>query len=254
MKTLMITGGTINTGFAIAKHFASKGYGVALTGRNEETANLAAEKIAKETGAVVKGYRLELSDVANIKEVFAKVKEDFGKIDTFVANGAHLGVDYGLMNTTEEDFLTITNVNMKGTFFSCQCAAELMKATGGGSIVTIGSVQANGAVKGRTVYSMTKAAISALVKNMAYELGEYGIRANNIVAGAIHSNRWDELSPETVEKRRSKYPIGRESTEEEIANAVYYLGTDLSATVTGTDLTVDSGLSVCLLPYEKYEK
>lgn len=254
MKTLMITGGTVNTGFAIAKHFASKGYGVALTGRNAETAQSAAEKIAKDTGATVKGYALELSDTKNIRKVFECVKNDFGHIDTFVANGAHLGVDYGLLNTTEEDFLAITNVNMKGTFFSCQCAAELMKETGGGSIVTIGSVQANGAVRGRTVYSMTKAAISALVKNMAYELGEFGIRANNIVAGAIHSNRWDELTPEATKKRRSKYPVGRESTEEEIANAVFYLGTDLSATVTGTDLTIDSGLSICLLPYEKSEK
>ena len=155
------------------------------------------------------------------------------------------------MNTDEEDYYRITDVNIKGTFFCCKYAAELMKRQVGGSIVTIGSVQAKGAVRGRGVYSMTKAALSSLVKNMAYELGEYGIRANNVVAGAIHSERWDALSDEELARRRARYPVGRESTEQEIANAVFYLGTDLSATVTGIDLTVDSGLSVCVLPYSK---
>ena len=89
---------------------------------------------------------------------------------------------------------------------------------------------------------------------MAFELGEYGIRANNIVAGAIHSNRWDVLSEEVKAQRRSRYPVGRESTEDEIANGVFYLGTDLSASTTGTDLVIDSGISVCLLPYSKAEK
>ena len=126
-----------------------------------------------------------------------------------------------------------------------------MKRQGGGAIVTVGSVQALGAVRGRAVYSMTKAAISSLVKNMAYELGEYGIRANNLVAGAIHSSRWDALSEEECAKRRARYPVGRESTEEEIANGVFFLGTDLSASTTGTDLVIDSGISVCLLPYTK---
>jgi NAD(P)-dependent dehydrogenase (short-subunit alcohol dehydrogenase family) len=135
-----------------------------------------------------------------------------------------------------------------------EMTAEIMKKQGsGGSIVTMGSIQGTGAVRGRTVYSMSKAAISLLVKNLAFELGEYGIRANNVVAGAIHSTRWDDLSEEEIAARRSRYPVGRESTEEEIANAVYFLGSEQSATVTGTDLTVDSGISVCILPYTKSE-
>ena len=115
----------------------------------------------------------------------------------------------------------------------------------------MGSVQAMGAVRGRTVYSKTKAAISAMVKNLAYELGEYNIRANNLVAGAIHSKRWDVLSEDVKQVRRARYPLGRESTEEEIANAVYFLGSDLSSSMTGTDMVVDSGITSCMLPYSK---
>ena len=162
-------------------------------------------------------------------------------------------MNYGIMNTDEKAFCDIVDVNVKGTFFCCQAAAEIMKRHGGGSIVTIGSIQGTGAIRGRAVYSLSKAAISVLVKNLAYELGEYRIRANNVVAGAIHSDRWNGLSEEEIAARRARYPAGRESTEEEIANAVYFLGTDQSATITGTDLTVDSGISVCILPYTKSE-
>ncbi len=251
MKTVFVTGAVRNTGFAIAKHFAQNNYNIALSSRSLENATEVASKIEKEYSVKARGYALELTDVSDIKRVFEEIEKDFGGLDVFVANSANLGIGYDLLSTEEEDYYDITDVNIKGTFFCCKYAAELMKKQRGGSIVTIGSVQSKGAVRGRTVYSMTKAALSVLVKNMAYELGEYGIRANNVVAGAIHSERWDSLSEDELIKRRSRYPVGRESTEQEIANAVFYLGTELSATVTGIDLIVDSGLSVCLLPYGK---
>lgn len=250
MKTVMITGGSRNTGRAISRRFAREGWQVAITSRDEQTAVAAAAALEREFGVKARGYAMVMDSVEAIRQTFASVKEDFGTLDTFVANSAELGIGCGLLGTEEERFDAIVDVNLKGTFFCCQCAAEMMKQTGG-SIVTMGSVQGTGAVEGRTVYGMTKAAISLLVKSMAYELGQYGIRANNIVAGAIHSERWDGLTPEQLAQRRSKYPAGRESSEEEIANAVYFLGTEQSATITGTDLTVDSGLSVCLLPYNK---
>ena len=251
MKTVFITGATRNTGLAIARHFAANGYNVALSSRSLDKAEKTAEAIEKDYSVKARGYALGLTDVSDIKRVFNEIEKDFGRLDVFVANSADLGIGYDLLTTEEEDYYNITDVNIKGTFFCCRYAAELMKKQNGGSIVTIGSVQSKGAVRGRTVYSMSKAALSSLVKNMAYELGEYGIRTNNVVAGAIHSERWDSLSEDELTKRRMRYPIGRESTEQEIANAVFYLGTDLSATVTGIDLVVDSGLSVCLLPYGK---
>lgn len=253
MKNVLITGATVNTGLAVARRFAKEGYGVAITSRDEAKAKEAAEKLAKEFSVPAVGYGLSFESVEQIFRVFEDVEKTLGSMDVFVANAANLGVGYGPLNTDEAAFDTIIDVNVKGTFFCCQAAAEIMKRHGGGSIVTMGSIQGTGAVRGRTVYSMSKAAISLLVKNLAFELGEYGIRANNVVAGAIHSERWDVLSKEEICARRSRYPVGRESTEEEIANAVYFLGSEQSATVTGTDLTVDSGISVCILPYSKSE-
>lgn len=250
MKTVLITGATRNTGLAIARRFAKEGYNIAITSRDAASAQATAEALAREYSITARGYAMAYDDINSIRQAFQQLENDFGRLDVFVANSANLGIGYGLMNTNEKTFDQIADVNIKGNFFCCQCAARLMKKNGG-SIVTIGSVQGVGAVPGRTVYAMSKAALSILVKSMAYELGQYGIRANNIIAGAVHSQRWDVLPAEEIATRRSKYPAGRESTEEEIANAVYFLGSEQSATITGTDLTVDSGITACLLPYKK---
>lgn len=251
MRVAFLTGATKNTGLAIARRFAADGYALAITSRNKDDAQRTANALQEEYAVPCCGYALALNDPNAIAKVFSEVEAKLGPVSVFVANAAVLGIGKGLCNTTEADFDEIVEVNLKGTFFCCQCAAEQMKRAGGGCILTIGSVQSLGAVPDRCVYSMTKAALSALAKNMAYELGSWGIRANNIVAGAIHSSRYDALSPEELVERRSRYPAGRESTEEEIAAAAAYLASESAATITGTDLVIDSGLSACLLPYKK---
>ena len=253
MKTVFITGATRNTGLAIARRFAREGWNVVITSRDTEAAKTAAMAIAKEFPVSVRGYGMQLDNVESIKYVFYQVNQDFGQLNAFVANSANLEIGFDLLNTEEADYDAIVGTNIKGTFFCCQEAAKLMMASGGGSIITMGSVQGTGAVPGRALYGMTKAALSHLARSMAYELGQYGIRANNIVAGAIHSDRWNSLSAEEIALRRSRYPAGRESTEEEIAAAVVFLASEQAATITGTDLTVDSGISACLLPYQKKE-
>ena len=253
MKTVFITGAARNTGLAIARRFAGEGYNVAISSRTVESADAAARSIAEEFNVKTKGYAMSYNDISEIRSTFAQIQKDFGGLDVFVANSANLGIGTGLLGTDEATFDDIADVNIKGNFFCCQCAAEMMKEKGG-SIVTIGSVQGTGAVWDRTVYAMSKAALSMLVKSMAYELGQYGIRANNVVAGAIHSERWDGLSEAEIAARRSRYPAGRESTEEEIAAAVYFLASEGTGSITGTDLTVDSGITACLLPYQKRSK
>lgn len=253
MKTVFITGATENTGFAIARKFTKNGYYVIISSRNLERAEKAAKALEDEFNIKSKAYEMNQMNLDSISSTFEKIEKDFDSLDVFVANSANLGVDSGLIGTEEQTFDDIITTNIKGRFFCCQHAAEIMKKKSGGSIVTMGSVQALGAVRGRTVYSMTKAAISALVKNMAYELGEYNIRTNNLVAGAIHSKRWDVLTEEVKKVRRSRYPLGRESTEDEIANAVYFLGSELSSSMTGPDMVVDSGITSCMLPYSKSE-
>ena len=251
-KVVFITGATKNTGLAIAEKFAENGYNVAITSRRAEDAEKTAAALSEKHGIKAIGYELALQSVDSIKEVFASVRRDFGRLDVFVGNSANLGVDVDILNATEEDFDSVMDVNLKGNFFCAQQSALIMKENGGGSIVMIGSVHYSQAIWGRVLYTASKGGLVSLVKSLAIELGEFGIRANTIIAGAIHTERWDVQTPEQTAKRRAQYPVGRESFGEDIANGAFYLGTDLSATVTGTELTIDSGISICLLPYKKH--
>ena len=251
MSVVFITGATRNTGRAIAEKFAAIGYDVAVSGRDVNEVEFVANEISVKHGVKAKGYSLELSDLKSVNEVFKDIEKTFQRLDIFVANAANLGVDLGVLNSTEDDFDSVVDANIKGTFFCCQNAAEIMKAQGKGSIVVVGSVHCHQSIHGRALYTLSKGALLSLTKSMAIELGAYGIRANYLAAGAIHTDRWDAQSEEETARRRANYPIGIESFGEDIAEAVYYLGSDLSKTVTGAELTVDSGISTCLLPFKK---
>lgn len=255
MPTVLITAGAKNTGFAIAEKFAENGYDVAITSRSSEEIAKAAAAIREKYGVKVKGYAMELTDVAGIRVVFAEIKADFGRLDTFVANAANLGVGNDFLDIDEDEYDSVVDVNLKGSFFSAQEAARIMKEQEtGGAIVFMSSVHSHQCIFGRSLYSASKGGINILMRAMAIELAQYHIRANCIIAGAIRTDRWDGQTPEQEAKRRANWPLGIESTGEDIANGVFYLGTDLSKTVTGTELTVDSGISISLLPYKEMKR
>lgn len=255
-KTVFITGATRNTGLAIAEKFAEDGYNVAISSRSEDSAKNAAKYLKQKYQIKSEGYSLNLADVSDIGNVFHKIKRDFSTLDTFVANSANLGVGCDMLSVTEDDYDDLMDINLKGTFFCCQQAALLMKENSGGSIVIISSVHSKECIPGRSLYTASKGGLNALMRAMAIELGPYRIRTNCIIAGAIKTERWNNLTNEEIAKKRANWPIGLESTGEDIANGVFYLGTDLSKTVTGTELTIDSGVLVSLLPFnggKKYE-
>ena len=251
MPTVFITAGAKNTGLAIAEKFAKEGYNVAISARNESEIKEAERLLSKKYNVKTKGYVLDITNCENIKSVFEEIKKDFGGLDIFVANAANLGVDMKFLTVTEEEYDSVVDTNLKGSFFCAQQAALLMKERGRGSIVFISSVHSKGAIFGRSLYTASKGGINALSTAMSIELAQYGIRSNCIIAGAIRTNRWDGLTPEQKAARRANWPLGIESTGEDVANGVFYLGSDLSKTVTGTELTIDSGILNCLLPYKE---
>ena len=247
-KVALITGATKNSGLAIARRFAAEGYAVCITSRREADAIAAAEGITQAYHVSAKGYGLDMESVEDICRVFADVEKTFGRLDAFVGNSANLGLGSMVMDMTQEHFDSVMNVNIRGNFFCCQEAARLMQSSGG-AIVLIGSVHYKGAVHGRAAYAISKGAVASMVHNLAYELAEYGIRVNQVLPGAIRTDRWDGISPEEESRRRSNWPLGVESTPEDIANAVYFLASDEARTITGAELAVDSGILACLLKY-----
>jgi len=250
-KVVLITGGVRNSGWSMAQRFASEGYAVCITSRVAGDAQKKAAELAEQFGIKAKGYGLNLMDVNDISTVFADVKATFGRLDALVCNSADLGIGQTVLGITPAEFDGVMNVNIRGNFFCCQEAAKLMGEQGGGAIVLIGSVHYKAAVHGRVAYAISKGAVASMVHNLAFELAEYGIRVNHLIPGAIRTERWDGISEEEAARRRANWPLGIESTGEDIANAVYFLASDQAKTITGAELAVDSGILTCLLNYSK---
>lgn len=250
-KVALITGGVRNSGLCIAHKFAAEGYDICITSRVEADAQKTASQIADRFGVQAKGYGLDMQDTRDIARVFRDVQATFGRLDALVCNSANLGIGQNALTITPEEFDAVMNVNNRGNFFCCQEAAKVMIPGGGGAIVMIGSVHYKGAVHGRVAYAISKGAVASMVHNLAFELAEYGIRVNHLIPGAIRTDRWDGISEEEAARRRANWPLGIESTGEDIANAVYFLACDQAKTITGAELAVDSGILTCLLNYSK---
>ena len=283
MKTILVTGAVRNTGLAIARRFAADGWGVALTSRDAAAAEATAKALKAEfPQCEALGIGMDPAKVADIRAAFAAVRERFGRLDAYVNNAANLGVGYSVLNSTEADWDAVMNANARAAFFGAQEAVKLMAQrnvanvgvlpitnansqlhtgklvtleTGNngnwqhssGSLVFISSCHAKKAMPARILYTASKAAVGGIVRSLAVELGPLGIRANAILAGAIRTDRWDGFSDDEVAKRRARWPIGRETTGDQIAAMCAFLCSDAAATITGAEIPVDSGIGVCLL-------
>lgn len=249
-RTVLVTGATRNTGFSIAEKFASEGYDVMITGRNKED-NLRAENELHTSYPDVRilSTEMELNDIESITSCIEFVKTNFGELNALVLNAIHPAMNTNIMNVTPEDYNRVMTPNLYGNFFLCQKASEIMPK--GSAICIVSSVHANQCVPNRILYSMTKAALNAMSRSVSIELAHKGIRSNAVNAGAIWTERWANQSVEETERRRAQYPAGRESTPMEIANGVYFLCDPNNPTVTGTELTIDSGVTTGLLQYDK---
>ena len=249
-KTMMVTGATKNTGWAVARRFAADGWNVIVTSRDADGAKSAAAKLKTEfPSADAFGITMDPASVASIRIAFESAAAKYGRLDAFVSNAANLGIGMSVFNSTEADWNAVMNTNARAAFFGSQEAAKLMGD--GGSIVFISSCHANKSVPGRALYTASKAAIGGITRSLAVEFGCLGIRVNAILAGAIRTDRWDRFTDEEVAARRARWPAGKESTPDEIAAAVAFLCSDAAHTITGAEIPVDSGIGVCLLQYNK---
>lgn len=249
-QVALVTGGSRNIGFEISRSLSERGYTICLTSRSEASAEEARTRIlAEQPDADIRAYTLEQGSLDSIEHLFGLLREEVGRLDLYVANAADLGVGLDIFSTGEAEYDRVMDTNVKGTFFCAREAARMMAERRSGNIVLLSSIQSKGAVEGRTVYAASKAAINSLTQGLAFDLAPYGIRVNCIIAGAVSSLRWDRLTEDERRARRQNYPLGRESEASAIADAVYYLGSETSRGMTGSELTLDSGVGLCILPY-----
>lgn len=241
-KTAIITGASRGIGKGIAQVFAQHGANVAIT---YSSSSAAAEELVSELtklGIQAKAYQSNAADFNAAQELVNKVLEDFnGTIDILI-NNAGITKDNLLMRISEEDFDKVIEVNLKSVFNMCKAVQRTMLKQRKGSIINMSSVVGVKGNAGQTNYAASKAGIIGFSKSVALELGSRNIRCNVIAPGFIETEMTAKLDEKVVEGWRAGIPLKRGGTPEDIANACVYLGSDLSAYVTGQVLNVDGGM------------
>jgi len=242
-KVAMVTGGNSGIGLAAAKAFAREGAQVAVTGRDEGTLKNA----EKEIGSGALAIRADAARIADLDAAMAKVRDQFKRIDALFVN-AGIGKFMPIAEVTEAMFDDIVTINLKGAFFTVQKALPLMAR--GSAVVLNASINAHIGLPGTTVYGATKAAVVNMAKTMSADLAERGIRVNAVSPGPVETPIFgragisSEQSRQTKEWLQNQTLVKRMADPEEIAEAVLYLSSDVSSFVVGTELVIDSGMTI----------
>ncbi len=248
-KTVVITGATKGIGKAIAQKFAQNGVNIAFTyNSNEAIANELAQQWRNEYGIYAKAYALNILEPEEFKPLFSAIDDDFERIDFFVSNAMIYGRPvvggYGkFMRLKPRGLNNIYTATVNAFVLGSQEAAKRMEKVGGGSIITMSSTGNLIYIDNYAGHGTNKAAVEAMSRYAAVELGEKGIRVNAVSGGPIDTDalkaftNYEEVKAETIKRSA----LNRMGTPEDIAGAVYFLCTDEAGWITGQTLVVDGG-------------
>ena len=236
-KVVIITGAAQGMGEAHARRFVAEGAKVVLTDLNEEKGTL----LASELGENALFIKQNVTSAEEWTAVVAKTEETFGPVDVLV-NNAGITMAKSLLDTTEEDYRRIVEINQVSVFLGMKTVVPSMQKASGGSIVNISSM--NGIVGGAVGYTDTKFAVRGLTKAAARECATYGIRVNSVHPGVIATPMVvQEDTKAAVEAFAKQIPLKRVAQSEEVTNLVLYLASDESSYSTGSEFIVDGGLT-----------
>lgn len=239
-KVAIVTGAGQGIGFEICRQLAAEGANVILNDADQILSDNAVKRINEETKGRCISLAGDCSDLVFIKKMVDTAVSAFGRLDIVVANaGITLFGDF--FTYTPEAFFRVMQVNLGGTFFLAQAAANQMKQQeNGGSLLFMSSVTGHQAHKNLGAYGMSKAALEMLAKNLVIELSQYKINVNTIAPGATLTER--TLEDEQYEKIWSQLtPMGRPAYSTDIADAALFLVSDKAKHITGQSLVIDGG-------------
>jgi NAD(P)-dependent dehydrogenase (short-subunit alcohol dehydrogenase family) len=244
-KVAIITGSSRGIGRAIAEAFAEAGARVVISSRNQGPCDEVAAGIREKGGEAI-AITCRISDKAQIENLVAKTRQEWGGVDILVCNAA-INPHYGaLEDLSDQVFERMMTNNVLSNLWLSKLVAPDMKAKGNGSIIFISSI---GGLKSSTViamYGITKAADIALCRSLAAEWGPHGIRVNAIAPGLIVTDFARALyeDPERRAKREAETPLRRLGQPEEIAGAALLLASRAGSYITGQTIVVDGGTMI----------
>ena len=239
-KVALITGGSRGIGRGIVESFAKQGAQVAFTfaGSVEKAAEL--EKSLSST-TKIKGFQSDASDFDAAQTLVDDVIAEFGKVDILI-NNAGITKDGLLLRMSKDDWDIIMKTNLDSVFNLTKPVIKPMMKAKNGSIINMSSVVGIQGNAGQANYAASKAGVIGFTKSVALELGSRNIRCNAIAPGFIETEMTAALDQKVIEEWRNDVPLKRGGKPEDVANACVFLGSDMSAYVTGQVLNVCGGL------------
>ncbi len=243
-KTVLVTGAASGIGYEICRQFALEGATVGLSSRNPKTTAEAADKINAELGRkAVLPYPCDVGDCGGIVALVHRFAAEQGGLDIYMAN-AGITSFAPFLEEIQESFDGLMAVNMKGTYFSTQAAAkEMIARKTKGRIILMSSVTGFQSHRNLSAYAMTKAATRMLAKNLADELGCYGITVNVVAPGATTSER-TVTDPQYCDGWSAVSPACRVGDCEDVAHSVLFLADPKSRHITGEVIMIDGGWTI----------
>ncbi|MEW6184344.1 MAG: SDR family NAD(P)-dependent oxidoreductase [Thermodesulfobacteriota bacterium] len=244
-KTALVTGARRGLGRAIALALAEAGADVAVCDRVEEDGDLTATcKAIEGLGRRSLGLLTDLTQKAEVENLIQKIKGAWGGLDILVNNaGGRAGLSPLLHETSEEDWQSVMDNNLKAAFLCSQAAVKGMIERRKGNILNMASAAGLKAFTKRGSYNIAKAGIIMLTRNLAWDLGKYNIRVNALAPSqALTEGVRNRMDPETREKAEKSYPLRRLAGVEEVLGPVLFLVSEASSYITGHTLVMDGGL------------
>lgn len=242
-KIALVTGGGSGIGKEVCKVLAKQGAHVIVVDLNADSAKGTIDEITS-NGNTAEALTLDVTNQGSVTTAFEKLKS----LDILVncAGISHIG---SATTTNEADFEKVFQVNVKGVYNCLQAGVNVMKKSGGGSIVNISSIAAKVGLSDRFAYSMSKGAVHAMTMSVAKDYIKDNIRCNSVSPGRVHTpfvdgflkKNYPGQEAEMFEKLSKTQPIGRMGLPIEVAHQVLYLCSEEAAFITGSDFSIDGG-------------
>ena len=230
-RTVLVSGGNRGIGYAIAERFIADGHRVAVTARSGKGP----------VGSLT--VTADVTDGESLDSAIAQVEAEFGPIEVVVAN-AGITKDMLLLRMTDDDFETVIDTNLTGSFRLVKRAIKSMMKQRYGRVIFISSVVGLYGSPGQINYSASKSALVGFARSLTRELGGRGITANVVAPGFIETDMTASLPDEQQAEYKRNIPAGRFAQPSEVAAAVSWLASDDAAYISGAVIPIDGGLGM----------
>lgn len=241
-RVALVTGGSKGLGRSMALALAEAGADIALCSRNAAEASEAAEEIEKATGRTARGFACDVTDPDSVRRLASDCDAVFGKVDILL-NNAGINVRKPTAEVSENDWDSVVDITIKGSFLCSQVFLPGMMERKWGRVVMLGSIMSFIALPGRAAYASAKAGVLGLTKALALEAAPHGVTVNCLCPGPFETPMNRVLMNDAVAYQAflAKIPVGRWGQPDELGPAIVYLCSPASAFMTGAAFTIDGG-------------